>query len=70
LSAFSTEFKKNPKNKFNENPSSGSRVVQWGQTDMTLIIAFRNIAKASQKVNVIVVYIPVTVLHRNRFIFK
>jgi len=26
--------------KFNENPSSGSRVVPCGQTDMKLIVAF------------------------------
>jgi hypothetical protein len=35
--------------KFHENPSSGSRVVACGQTDMTkLIVAFRNFANAPQ----------------------
>jgi hypothetical protein len=33
--------------KFNQNPSSGSRVVQCGQTEMTkLVVAFRNFANA------------------------
>ena len=33
--------------KFYQNPSSGSRVVPCGQTDMTkLIVAFRNVANA------------------------
>ena len=32
---------------FMKNPSSGSRVVPCGQTDMTkLIVAFRNFSKA------------------------
>jgi len=35
--------------KFHENPSSGSRVVSYGQTDMTkLIIAVRNFSTAPQ----------------------
>jgi len=38
--------------KFHENSSSGSRVVLFGQTDMTkLIVAFRNFAKAPIKGN-------------------
>jgi hypothetical protein len=36
--------------KFNENPSSGSRVVPCGQTDMTkLIVVFRNLGNALRK---------------------
>jgi hypothetical protein len=43
-------------NLFYENPSSGTRVVPWGQTDrrtdMTkLKIAFLNFAKGTQKLN-------------------
>ena len=35
---------------FYKNPSSGSRVVPCGQTDMTkLIVAFRNVANAPKK---------------------
>ena len=50
---FSTDFrkKKNSSIKFGENPSTGSRVVSWGQTDrqtdMTkLRVTFRNLANA------------------------
>jgi hypothetical protein len=32
--------------KFHQNPSDGSRVVSFGQTDMKLIFAFRNFANA------------------------
>ena len=33
--------------KFNQNPSSGGRVVEWGHTDMTkLIVALHNFANA------------------------
>jgi hypothetical protein len=40
-------FEKYSNIKFHENPYSGSRVVQCGQTDMTkLIVAFRNFSKA------------------------
>ena len=40
-------FEKYSNIKFHENPSSGSRVVPCGQTDMTkLIVAFRNFANA------------------------
>ena len=40
-------FKKYSNTKFHENPSSGSRVVPWGRTDiMNLIVAFCNFAKA------------------------
>ena len=40
--------------KFYTNPSSGSRIVAYGQTDRetdmsTLIVAFRNFAKAPKK---------------------
>jgi hypothetical protein len=38
--------------KFNQNPSSGSRVVPCGRTDMTkLIVAFRNFANAPYKLD-------------------
>ena len=44
---FSTDFRKKFEYNFNQNPSSGSRVVACGQTDMTkLKVAFRNFAKA------------------------
>jgi hypothetical protein len=37
--------------KFNESPSSGSRVFPLGRTEMTkLIVAFRSFAKAPDKV--------------------
>jgi hypothetical protein len=40
-------FEKVSNIKFNQNPSSGSRVVPCGETDMTkLIVAFRNAANA------------------------
>ena len=40
-------FEKYSNIKFHENPSSGSRVVLYGRTDITkLIVAFRNFAKA------------------------
>ena len=36
--------------KFRQNPSSGSRVVPCGQTDMTkVIVAFRNFTNAPKK---------------------
>ena len=36
-------------NKFHENPSSGSRVVPYGRTDMMkLMVAFHNFANASK----------------------
>ena len=35
--------------KFYQNPSSGSRVVPCGQTDIKLIVAFRNFANAPKK---------------------
>jgi hypothetical protein len=44
---FSRHSKKSSNIKFNENPSSGSRVVPCGRTDITkLIVAFRNFANA------------------------
>jgi hypothetical protein len=43
-------FEKYSNAKSRENPSSGSRVVPCGQTDMTkLIFAFRNFANAPTK---------------------
>jgi hypothetical protein len=42
---FSTDFRKILR--FYENPSSGSRVVPYGRTDMTMqIVVFRNFANA------------------------
>jgi hypothetical protein len=38
--------KKNSNIKFNQNPSSGSRVVPCGQTDMKVLVAFRDFANA------------------------
>jgi hypothetical protein len=44
-------FEKVSNIKFYQNPSSGSRVVACGQTDMTeLIVAFRNFSKAPKSV--------------------
>ena len=41
----STIFEKNTHMKFHENPSSGSRVIPCGRTDvMKVIVAFRNFA--------------------------
>ena len=46
----STDFQKISNIKFHENPSSGSRLVPYGQTDMAkLTVAFRNLAKAPKK---------------------
>ena len=43
-------FEKVSNIKFHQNPSSGSRVVPCGRTDMTkLIVAFRNFANAPKK---------------------
>ena len=39
-------FEKKTNIKFNRNPSSGSRVVPDGQTDIKLIIAFRDFGNA------------------------
>ena len=50
LEFFRQIFEKYSNIKFHENPSSGSRVVPCGQTDMTkLIVAFRNFANAPNK---------------------
>jgi len=53
---FSTVFEKYSDIKFHENPSSGSQLVPWGQTDRhrktdmsKLLDAFRNFAKRAQK---------------------
>jgi hypothetical protein len=44
-------FEKSLNIKLHENPSSGSRVVQYGRTGMTkLIVAFRNVANAPKNV--------------------
>ena len=43
-------FEKSSNIKFHENPSSGSRVVPCGRTDITkLIVDFRNFANAPNK---------------------
>ena len=48
---FSTDFRKSSYIKFHQNPSSGSRVVPCGQTDMTnLIVVFRNFANEPKNV--------------------
>jgi len=47
---FSIDFENSSHIKFNENPSSGSRVVPCGRTDITkLMVAFRNSANAPKK---------------------
>jgi len=47
LEFFQQIFEKSSNIKFNENPSSGSRVVPCGRTDMTkLVFAFRSFSKA------------------------
>jgi len=38
--------KKNPNNKFHENPSRGSRGVPYGRTDMKQTVDLHNFAKA------------------------
>ena len=51
--------------KLNQNPSSGSRVVPCGRTDMTeLLVAFRNVANAPKTVDRVNHY-----LFRNTTIF-
>ena len=46
----SIHFENSSHIKFNENPSSGSRVIPCGRTDMTKpIVAFRNFANAPKK---------------------
>jgi hypothetical protein len=50
-------FEKPSTIKFHENPSSGSRVVPCGRTDMTkLIVAFRSFANALKKPTKYAVY--------------
>jgi len=47
LEIYQQFFEKYSNIKFRENPSSGSRVVPCGRTDMTkLIVAFRNFTNA------------------------
>jgi hypothetical protein len=51
-------FEKYSNLEFNENPPSGSRVVPYGQTDMTKrIVAFRNFANVPNNA-VLVVQLP------------
>jgi hypothetical protein len=42
-------FEKSSNINFHLNPSSGSRVVPCGITDLKLIVAFRNFANAPNK---------------------
>ena len=54
LECFQQIFEKYSNKKFHENPSSGSRVVPYGQTDgridmMKLTVAFRNFANAPKE---------------------
>jgi hypothetical protein len=51
-------FKKYSNNKFHENPSSGSRVVPCGRTDMNLIVAFRNYIMWTHPITFSVSYRP------------
>jgi hypothetical protein len=44
-------FEKASNIKFHEYPSSGSRAVLCGRTDMKLIVAFRNFANAPNKMH-------------------
>jgi len=44
-------FEKYSNLKFHENPSSGSRVVPCGQTDMTKLTVFCNFANDAKKQN-------------------
>jgi hypothetical protein len=44
-----TISEKNSNITLHQNPSSGSRVVPGGQTDMKLIVSFRNFANAPKK---------------------
>jgi len=49
---FSKDFRKHSNVKFHRFPSSGSRVIPCGQTDMAkLILAFRNLTNAPTKGN-------------------
>jgi len=48
---FCRQIFENTEIKFHENPSSSSRVVPYGQTDMTkLIVAFRSFANGPNDV--------------------
>jgi len=50
---FLDRFSKNIHIKFHENPTSGSRVVPWGWTDITqLIVAFQNFVNATKNVKI------------------
>jgi hypothetical protein len=57
LPTFSTQFQKKPSktNLMKIRPVGAELLHGYGQTDMTLILAFRNFAKAPKKVNVFVV---------------
>jgi hypothetical protein len=50
LEFFRQIFEKSSNTKFHENPSSGSRVVQCGRTDMMklIVVAFRSFANAAK----------------------
>ena len=64
---FSTDFPKILNYHFHENPSSGSRVVACGWTDMiTLIVAFRNFANAPKNHVIHMYYSNIT---RSNFIY-
>ena len=50
-SIFSIDFRKSSNITFHQNPSKGSRVVLYGQTDMTKqTLAFRNFANAHKNI--------------------
>jgi len=67
-------FEKSPNIQFHENPSSGSRVVLCGRTDMKLKVAFRNFANAPKKVSTVIPRLTkmirsgITFVSRNVFI--
>jgi hypothetical protein len=52
--SFLPDFQKKYSNiKFHENPSNGSQVVSWGQTDMMVTVAFHsfeNVPKNTQRI--------------------
>ena len=57
--------------KFHENPSSGSRVVPCGKTDMKrLTVAFRNSAKAPRKGSHIFTFSHCTLHHNKLYHFN
>jgi hypothetical protein len=53
--------------KFRENPSTGSRIVPFGRTDMTkLITAFRSFANSPKKLEI--AYSSILVLNKSSFL--